>query len=460
MSNLASVACGDPARNGVTIKAATHRAEEVAPIADITARNLLKVACDKESQMCKELLQSSFETNEHVNISASSNGFVASAITAYSRHHHLRIRPDDVWTAILTQFSFYVNAHAEELRSRFVAHEGKTLLEVKAAGNRYTVDFGRMAQRMTDHIDQNVVDPTLRGWIIPNFSTTHKNDITVAAVLMMSTFQKYFEFKFTLMCGIPTVTLLGERADWENILHRLEKLKEFGKECIAWYEMLHAVLRRFVESFNAPGSKEVRDFWEHICHVQNNGSGPTYILGWISAFCFWNGEGVALRNDPKLYTPHKTPQSPDIALPTARHSNVGDRLTKVMSNISKRSMPICEKTVYGHRGTIERPTYALDGVDFHRVDDEDIPIGYGSVPVLVDDNGYKFPSLMVAGSVGYLATASGKPLDDGKLGNDTLQPVTGWWMFERDQEGEDKVAKDNEYIRDYIERLERMTTRT
>ena len=454
MSNLASVACGDPARNGVTIKAATHRAEEVAPIADITVRNLLKVACDKESQMCKELLQSSFETNEHMNISASSNGFVASAITAYSRHHHLRIRPDDVWTAILTQFSFYVNAHAEELRSRFVAHEGKKQLEVKAARSRYTVDFGRMAQRMTDHIDQNVIDPTLRGWIIPDFSTTHNNDITVAAVLMMSTFQKYFDFKFTLMCGIPTVTLLGERADWENILHRLEKLKEFGKECIAWYEMLHAVLRRFVESFDAPGSREVRNFWQHICHVENNGSGPTYISGWISAFCFWNNEGIALRDDPKLHSPRTTSQPPNVASPPASHRNLGHGLTNVISQVSTRSKSLRAKIGNGIGGATDamgRPVYELNGVSFHRVDDQDIPVGYGSVPVLVDDNGYKFPSLMVAGSVGYHVTSSGKPLDGGKLGNDTLQPVTGWWMFERDQEGEKKVAKDSEYIRNFIE---------
>ncbi|KAI1785227.1 hypothetical protein LXA43DRAFT_151204 [Ganoderma leucocontextum] len=35
----------------------------------------------------------------------------------YRSHHHLRIRPDDVWLAILVQLNFYINAHAEELRS-------------------------------------------------------------------------------------------------------------------------------------------------------------------------------------------------------------------------------------------------------------------------------------------------------------------------------------------------------
>lgn len=49
-----------------------------------------------------------------------------------------------------------VNAHAEELRDRFVAHEGKKKLVVYASGSRYTVDFGELANQMTDLIDQNV----------------------------------------------------------------------------------------------------------------------------------------------------------------------------------------------------------------------------------------------------------------------------------------------------------------
>ena len=49
-----------------------------------------------------------------------------------------------------------VNAHAEELRSHFVEHEGKKELVVTAAGTRYTVDFGNLAKQMTGKIHENV----------------------------------------------------------------------------------------------------------------------------------------------------------------------------------------------------------------------------------------------------------------------------------------------------------------
>lgn len=46
-----------------------------------------------------------------------------------------------------------------------------------AVGNRYSVDFGAMARTMTDLMDSNIVDPTLREWILPNFSTTPVTDL-------------------------------------------------------------------------------------------------------------------------------------------------------------------------------------------------------------------------------------------------------------------------------------------
>lgn len=49
-----------------------------------------------------------------------------------------------------------VNANAENLRSQFVAHKGKKKLVVRAIGNRYSVDFGDLANQMTELIDQNV----------------------------------------------------------------------------------------------------------------------------------------------------------------------------------------------------------------------------------------------------------------------------------------------------------------
>lgn len=95
------------------------------------------------------------------------------AYHAYSAHHHLCIRPEDVWFAILTQITFYINAHAEGLRSFFVAHEGKKQLEAISEIR----NFALLAVQMGDIVGNNVVDPSLKDWVLPGFSTTTHTDI-------------------------------------------------------------------------------------------------------------------------------------------------------------------------------------------------------------------------------------------------------------------------------------------
>lgn len=65
----------------------------------------------------KEIIQGSrLTTNTHI----ASRGLISLVIEAWENNHKLTLRPDDIWTALMVQFSFYVNANAETLRSSFV----------------------------------------------------------------------------------------------------------------------------------------------------------------------------------------------------------------------------------------------------------------------------------------------------------------------------------------------------
>lgn len=128
------------------------------------------------------------------NAYSSSNGLVSTVISAYNTHHKLTLRADDVWQAILTQFSFYLNANAEELRNRIVDFEGKKELVIVAGGTLFTADFGNMARRMVDEqIVKNIKDPSVARWLLPAFSTTTETDRITASVSVMATLQAYFD---------------------------------------------------------------------------------------------------------------------------------------------------------------------------------------------------------------------------------------------------------------------------
>jgi hypothetical protein len=114
---------------------------------------------------------------------------------------------------------------------------------------------------------------------MPAFTTTTKSDQATASIIMMSAMQKYFDYTCGIACGLPSVTLLGQKSDWEEILTRAERLKPFGEEPTMFYGLLKPVLTRFVQTFDDPDSEDIRDFWQKIAHYSGGGSGPTYLSG-------------------------------------------------------------------------------------------------------------------------------------------------------------------------------------
>ncbi|KAI0014157.1 hypothetical protein F4779DRAFT_209206 [Xylariaceae sp. FL0662B] len=321
----------------------------------------------------RQLVQSSFAGLQRKdNVFATKNGFVHACMEAYNEHHCLVIRPEDVWFAILIQFSAFVNAHAEDLRKRFCDHEGQRELHIEAdLGN---VDHGKMAFSMTKLMQENIRDDELRQWIQPAFTTTTKVDQAVASVIFMGAMQKYFTYSWGTRCGIPAVTLLGEEGDWLRIRERAERLSTFGSEPNRWLRTLRPVLDGFLTTFRQPESEAARRFWQGICdeHVPN-GSGSVTYSGWITAFCFWDEGGRCLHG-----------------------SNPGEHVRLTRSQL---------------------------------------PSGFTKVPVTLLDDGLAISTEMVAGSMAIKASrpkettaAGGVPLQRA-TGNDTIQPEVGWFMY-------------------------------
>lgn len=88
-----------------------------------------------------------------------------------------------------------MNSSSETVRGFFVAHESKKHLAVDVRPTPVeAVDFGAFAQQMTMLIQANIKDPELREWVTPNFTTTTDNNKSVAAIVMMGTLQKYFDY--------------------------------------------------------------------------------------------------------------------------------------------------------------------------------------------------------------------------------------------------------------------------
>ena len=387
---------------------------------------LFQASCRDERKDAKRVLRSSFSNlfPSDVTISPSKNGFVYSIFAAYNSHLHLVLRPEDIWFAILTQFSFHINANAEKLRKHFVAHSDRKEVEAIDYGTIFTVDVGALAVHLTKEMDKHLVDPELRDWIMPNFTTTTKVDAATAAVLMMGSMQAYFKFRMTCECGIPSVKLLGDKEDWIDIRQRLNKLASFGEEPKQFGQSLTPVLDMFVQTFEASTSEKVIDFWNKACFRGHGMSGRTPVTGWVTAFCFWDEYGRLMGRD--------VPAKLDVD-----------------ETSSASSAPVQPEE--------------FDMSIYKEINMEKLPNGFASVPVKVNDNGKIIWTRMVAGSVGLQLTSTGEALEQKpemvldretwtlvpkyenqtkKPGLDTVQPLLGWWMYEVN-DSESAEAADN-----------------
>lgn len=194
-----------------------------------------------------------------------------------------------------------------------------------------------------------------------------------------------------MRCGIPAITLLGTKSDYESILLKLSKLNKLGPEVRAFTTLLRFIILEFISTFDAVSSANQVpniDFWRKICHEESMGSGPNYLSGWLTAFCVWDEDG-------KWQGPNFSDGDPVIFKRGALQDKESSKKGEVPFDVS----------VYGRIGT------------------DCIPAGFSEVEVKVIEGGTKYDCMMVAGHVG--ARVSGQGAIE-----DTLQASPQWFMFE------------------------------
>ncbi|KAI9566125.1 hypothetical protein HD554DRAFT_2119562, partial [Boletus coccyginus] len=347
-------------------------------LSSISPLEFLKEACPDAHANTDNLLHSSFGAMLE-DVIPQRNGFVHTILECQNECHALTIRPDDVWIAIISQFSCFLNGNADALRSFFVLRDGKKELsmDIYQEGQE---DLGLVVQtlieNMKEQMQNNIVNLELMQWIIPAFSTTNPTDELVSGIIMMATVKQYFTYQRGFLCGVPRVTLEGQRDDWVYILNRIERLKEFGPQTTAWYRLLCPILSRFINSFQESDSAENLEFWRKVAYFERFGSDERKLSGWITAFMVFDEEG-------RWKGDHKS----DLIL-----------------------------------GGIPYPRLnGLDSVEF--------PAGYAQVNITLQRviGGPKYMTSLIAGSIGTGIFSSGDKTISNTGKRDSARPALGWW---------------------------------
>jgi hypothetical protein len=211
---------------------------------------------------------------------------------------------------------------------------------------------------------------------MPDFSTTTSTDKIAGGILLMGGLQKYFGYKMCFSCGIPKVTLEGTLQDWIRVREKASRLAWFKGDVAKWAELLLPVLDQFIASYEG---KVDLDFWERIATSERKGSGGEIdISGWLLVFAPFNDKGVY-----QLFTPEQ----------------------------------VKETRAYG------------------KVFQKDLPDVALHVPVIIDDNGKKVPTVFYGGVI--------QPQYDKE--KNEVRPSVGWAVIQNDPEEAKKRAKEPSY---------------
>eukprot|EP01040_Poterioochromonas_malhamensis_P010670 gene10670-11623_t len=313
------------------------------------------------------------------------NQFISCAFDAFKSHRGFAFSPSQIFLLIVQQISLHVNAHAEELRSQFVKHEGKKDIIVDVSANPSPEEWAGAIDNIRHQIAANTKPDTYDLFSLEEFSTTTSTEQIASDIALMDVCQSYFSFMCMTACGIPFFVLQGTIEDWEQLREKAEQVilrKTLSEFSSFWLPSLLPVLDKFVKARR--GEEIDKTFWNSFVKIGavHGSGGFTFASGWINNFFpltdskIQNSFCVPFELNP-LYVEYATGIKAKAPAPTVlRHQ----------------------------RGT---------GLDVNV-----FPIGISSVPVTWNRLGEMINLKVKSGFVG------------GVSANQMITPTVGWWIVE------------------------------
>jgi|GEM_PF-385368 len=212
-------------------------------------------------------------------VNFNTHSFLFGMYEAYAEHRPFVLSPDIIWLLIAQAFANHVNANAENLRHLFVKHEGKKTLTIQVGANfdihnfkEWEAIFPQFTELISINTGKDLIDT-----LTADFSTTTIVERVSSQLTIMNAMKSYYRYKSEIICGIPAITILGERADWLKIIEKIKILGQYEFEW--WVNEILPILKEFVNVFDKQTNIGL---WRDIFNSYNMCG--TKINGWILKF--------------------------------------------------------------------------------------------------------------------------------------------------------------------------------
>jgi hypothetical protein len=195
---------------------------------------------------------------------------------SFASHRPATLSPDIIWLTICQGFALHINQNADTLRHLLVRHDGKINLRVRrddfVKGSRHN-PWPEVFAEFSNAIREHAGD--VHRLVVADFSTTGPVERAASELVLLDSLQKFFDYSFITICGIPSITLEGTPEDWRMIANRVGGFACF--DLAWWIEHLQPVVEQFVA---APSGHVDADFWRSF-FTYDGSSGSQQVTGWV-----------------------------------------------------------------------------------------------------------------------------------------------------------------------------------
>jgi len=109
-----------------------------------------------------------------------------------------------------------------------VSHEGKKKLTVYIQ-SIHGINNEWFFQDMISQMTRNMNKPEYTTTMASDFSQSSPVDRIVNSIMLMFSLKEFFSYSTEFECGIPGVTMMGTKDDWNRLIDKLEQFEDLLK---------------------------------------------------------------------------------------------------------------------------------------------------------------------------------------------------------------------------------------
>lgn len=248
-----------------------------------------------EEKIDKKILFYPKEFKKYRLVQTYNNGLIQTIHNCYSTHRPLILTPDVIWLAICQGVSIHVNEKMDSLKHVIFIKNKPNKLVVRNDSLEYNDDAWKSLISSIANQTKKYTKDDFYSFFVSQFTTTTEVHKTVYQITLLESYKKVFQYVGESGCGIPSITITGEKKDWELILSKLEMLDKIGLS--KWKESLKPIINEFINVYSGKINKK---FWKSIYKFKEEEYSENQLSGWIVKLFPYlkkvDGEGVYDKN--------------------------------------------------------------------------------------------------------------------------------------------------------------------